>query len=64
MRRAIASSWRRLAASESSRLAKVLVGELRQIATGGLQPAIGVQSHPFRHVLLSAMEAGRYAIWT
>lgn len=63
MRKAIGFSSRRLAASESSRLANVLVGESRQIITGGLLPALILMSHSPEHILLVVMEAGKYAIW-
>ena len=56
-------SERRLAASESSHLAKVLVGKLRQIIAGGLRPAIGLLSHSPKHILIGVMEAGKYEIW-
>jgi hypothetical protein len=64
LRKAIAFRSRRLAASESSQLASVLVGrELRQIMAGGLQPAMVLLSHSRKHILVRAMEAGRYEIW-
>ena len=63
MRKAIGFSSRRLAASESSRITKVLVGKLRQIIKGGIKPVIGLMSHSHKHILIVVMEAGKYAIW-
>ena len=63
MRKAIGFSSRRLAASKSSRLANVLVRKLRQIIAGGLRPAIGLLSHPPKHILMEVIGAGKYAIW-
>jgi hypothetical protein len=58
LRKAIAFSSRRLAASKSSQLANVLVVELRQIITGGLQPAVGLLSPFLKHIVLGVMVAG------
>lgn len=63
MRKAIAFSSRRRAASESSRRVKVLVGKLRQITKGGLKPAIGLMSHSPKHILIVVMGAGKYETW-
>ena len=63
MRKAIGFSSRRLAASKSSRLVKVLVGKLRQITKGVLPPAIGVMSHSHKHILIGVMGAGEYENW-
>ena len=59
----MAFSSRRLAASESSQLANVLMGKLRQIITGGLKPAIGLMSHSHKHILIVVMGAGKYETW-
>ena len=58
MRRAIAFGSRRRAASESSRLANVLVGEVRQIVTGGLRPAMVLVSQSCKYLVLGVVEAG------
>ena len=63
MRKAIAFSSRRRVASESSHIAKVLMGKLRQIITGGLKPAIGLMSHSHKHILIVVMGAGKYETW-
>ena len=63
MRKAIGFHSRRRAASKSSRLVNVLVGELRQIITGGLRPVIVLLSHSPKHILICGIEAGKYAIW-
>lgn len=63
MKKAIGFSSRRRAASESSRLVKVLVGKLRQITKGVLPPAIGVMSHSHKHILIGVIEAGEYENW-
>ena len=63
MRKAIAFSSRRWAASESSRLANVLVGKLRQIIKGGPQPAVVVLSHSPKHIEVVVIGAGKYEIW-
>jgi len=63
LKKAIGFSSRRRAASESSRLVKVLVGKLRQITKGVLPPAIGVMSHSHKHILIGVIEAGEYENW-
>lgn len=63
MKKAIGFSSRWRAASKSSRLAKVLVGKLRQITKGVLPPAIGVMSHSHKDILIGVMEAGEYENW-
>lgn len=63
MRKAIAFSSRRRGASESSHIAKVLMGKLRQIITGGLKPAIGLMSHSHKHILIVVMGAGKHETW-
>lgn len=63
MRMAKAFSSRRLAVSENSPLAKVLVGKVRQIKTGVWLPANDVVSHSRMHILLGVMEAGKLKIW-
>jgi hypothetical protein len=58
LRKAIAFWSRRQAASKSSQLANVLVVGLRQIITGGLQPAMGLLSPCLKHIVLGVMVAG------
>ena len=59
----MAFSSRRLAVSESSPLATVFVGKVRQINTGVLLPANEVVSHSRRHIVLGVMEAGHNKLW-
>ena len=59
----MAFSSRRLAVSESSPLATVLVGKVRQMKTGELLPASRVVSHSHRHIVLGVMKAGKSKRW-
>jgi hypothetical protein len=59
LKKAIDFSSRRRAASKSSQLANLLVGEgLRQILVGGLQPAMGLMSPSLKHIVLGVVLAG------
>ena len=59
----MAVSSRRLAVSESSPLATVFVGKLRQIKRGVLRPAIEVVPHSRKHISLGVMDAGSNKLW-